>query len=186
MAVHTGSIEFSTPLMFTDGTELFKKFTDEYITHKSGFFIMAPSGSGKTYFIDRQKEKHWVDGDVLWETAKAHPKGEWWTWELPLIDIIDARSDIITQQAKMLGLWVIGASNSWLKPDAIVLPHWSTHKKYILSREKNNYDGGATSDRLPGVLGHRRWIKKWAKKGVPEFKSVQEAAEYLEAKYKNS
>jgi len=51
--------------MFVDGPAFYKKFAQEFITHKKGFFIMAPSGAGKTYFIDRQKEKHWMDGDTL-------------------------------------------------------------------------------------------------------------------------
>lgn len=168
--------------MFTDGSATFKKFTDKYITHKKGFFIIAPSGSGKTYFIERQKENHWMDGDTLWEDTNAHPKGYWWLESGKVLDEIDQRSDFITVEAKKLGLWIIGASNNWLKPDAIVLPHWSTHKKYIKDRERlDNYDGGATSNRLSQVLGHRRWIRKWAKQGVPVFKSVQEAAEYLAA-----
>lgn len=179
MTVHFGTIDPKTPLIFSDGTEVYKKFAKEHITHKKGFFIMAPSGSGKTYFIERQKEKHWLDGDSLWEITNAHPKGEWWLWEGEAIDEIDQRSDVITVQAKKLGFWIIGASNFWLKPDAIVLPHWSTHKKYIMDREKNNYDGGAKSDRLGQVLGHRKWIRQWAKKGVPVFNSVAEATNYL-------
>lgn len=181
--VHSGSLDFSTPLVFADGSNVFERFTEEHVSHKKGYFIMAPSGAGKTYFLNHQKEKHWMDGDTLWEVAGACPKGAWWTWDVSLIEIIDARSDIITQQAKMLGLWVMGASNNWLKPDAIVLPHWSTHKKYIRERELDHYDGGAKSDRLPQVLGHRKWIAQWKKKGVPCFKSVQEATDYLEADY---
>lgn len=181
MAIHFGNLDPKTPLIFADGTEIYKKLAKEYVTHKKGFFILAPSGSGKTYFIDRQKEKNWLDGDSLWEATNAHPKGEWWL-DVDSIDEIDQRSDIITQQAKNQGFWIIGASNNWLKPDAIVLPNWNTHKKYILSREKNNYDGGAKSDRLWQVLGHRRWIRKWVKKGVPVFKSVSEAAIFLAAR----
>lgn len=185
MAVHFGKLDFKTPLMFADGSALYKKFAQESTPHKKGFFIMAPSGAGKTYFIERQKEKHWIDGDSLWEATNAHPKGEWWLWG-ELIDEIDSRSDFITREAKKLGFWIIGASNNWLKPDAIVLPHWSTHKKYIITREKNNYDGGATSDRLSQVLGHRKWIRKWAKKGVPVFKSVREAADFIANSYSAS
>lgn len=184
MAVHFGTLDFKIPLMFADGSEIYKKFAKEHVVHKIGFFIMAPSGAGKTYFMDHQKEKHWIDGDTLWEATNAHPKGEWWTWGLDVITEIDQRSDIITAQAKKLGFWVIGASNNWLKPDAIVLPHWSTHKRYIGAREKGNYDGGATSDRLGQVLGHRKWIKLWVKQGVPEFGSVAEAANHLKSIYK--
>lgn len=182
--VHSGSLPPDTPLMFADGSDVYESFAKQFITHKQGFFIMAPSGSGKTYFINNQKEKHWMDGDALWETANAHPTGPWWL-EPEKIDEIDQRSDIITTQAKRLGFWIIGASNNFLKPDAIVLPHWSTHKRYISKREKENYDGGATSDRLAQVLSHRRWIRRWVKQGVPSFKSVKEAADFLAKSYAN-
>ncbi len=181
--VHSGSLDIKVPLMFTDGSAVYKKFSKGYLTHKKGFFIMAPSGAGKTYYIKNQKEKHWLDGDKLWEAAKAHPKGPWWLESPETIDEIDQKSDIITAEAKKLGFWIMGASNNWLKPDAIVLPDWNTHKKYIRFRELNNYDGGAKSDRLPQVLNHRKWIRHWAKEGVPEFKSVQEAADHLLSVY---
>jgi len=183
MSVHFGNLESNIPLAFTDGSEIYKNLASACILHKTGYFILAPSGAGKTYFIDHQKEKHWVDGDSLWESTNAHPKGEWWL-DVGSIDEIDQRSDVITVQAKKLGFWIIGASNNWMEPDAIVIPPWKIHKQYILSREKDNYDGGATSDRLWQVQGHIKWIKHWAAKGVPEFKSVEEAAEYLLDKYK--
>lgn len=169
--------------MFTDGTSVYGEFAKEYITHKQGFFILAPSGSGKTYFINHQKEKHWIDGDILWEKANAHPTEEWWLESREVNDEVDQKSDIITMQAKKLGFWILGASNFWLPPDAIVLPHWSTHKKYIKARETNNYDGGATSDRFGQVLHHRQRIRKWKRSGVPEFKSIAEATECLTKRY---
>ena len=177
--VHSGSLDPKTPLMFADGSMIYEKFTQEYITHKRGFFIMAPSGAGKTHFIKNQNEKHWIDGDAFWEATNAHPKGTWWLEPLETIDEIDQKSDIITVQAKKLGFWIMGASNNWLKPDAIVLPDWRTHKKYIKTREITAYDGGATSNKLTQVLGHRKWIRQWVKKGVPVFKSVKEAADHL-------
>ncbi|MBI4276500.1 hypothetical protein HY629_01530, partial [Candidatus Uhrbacteria bacterium] len=128
--VHFGTIPFKTPLMFADGSAVYKRCAKEYIAHTRGFFIIAPSGAGKTYFLERQKEKHWLDGDTLWEATNAHPRGLWWLESLEVIDAIDQRSDIITAQAKRLGFWIIGASNNWLKPDAVVLPPWPTHARY--------------------------------------------------------
>lgn len=178
--IHSGIFDLKTPLVFADGTAVYEKFAKKYITHRVGYFIMAPSGSGKTYFINNQKEKHWIDGDTLWEATGAAPKGEWWLESIEKINEIDQRSDVITMQAKKLGFWIIGASNYWLIPDASVLPPWETHKKYIASRENKNYEGGAKSDRLDQVQKHRKWIEEWAKQNkVPIFDSVAEAAKFL-------
>lgn len=175
-------LEPDVPLAYTDGTEVYKKLAETYKTHDKGYYILAPSGSGKTHFIDSQTEKDWIDGDVLWMSAKAHPEGEWWLQELKEIIEIERRSDVVTVQAKKLGFWIIGSDNYDLVPDAIVIPDWQTHKKYIRMRERGNYDGGATTSQLEGVLNSRRWIARHARKGVPKFKSVAEAATYLAAK----
>jgi len=170
--------------MYADGSKIFKQLGKEYVQHKVGFFILAPSGSGKTHFCKRQKSKHWMDGDELWEATKAAPTGKWWLEGEPAIFEIDQRCDVITAKAKKLGFWVMGASNYWLPPDAIVLPHWSTHKRYIKNRETYNYDGGATSDALKIVLRHRRWIRKRIKQGVPTFGSVDAAVQFLTRRHK--
>jgi hypothetical protein len=174
------NLDFDTPLIFADGTSYWSKVAQEHVVHKKGFFILGPSGAGKTHFVKNQTEPHWLDGDTIWSGANASPSGEWWLRSGEDIGIIDSRSDVMTVQAKQLGLWVVGASNYWLKPDAIVIPHWSTHQKYIRHREQNNYDGGAKSDAFEQVLWHRKWIMRYLKQGVPQFKSVQEAATYLE------
>lgn len=140
-------IPSKTPLMFSDGSAVYDKFKKEYKTHKKGFFVLAPSGAGKTHFVKNQKAKHWIDGDILWAETNAHPKEEWWLDEESIPEV-DQKSDIVTVQAKKMGFWIMGASNYWLKPDAVVIPNWSKHKKYIKIREENNYDGGAKSDRL--------------------------------------
>lgn len=178
------TLPFKTPLVFADGTTFWKNIQKNYVQHKRGFFILGPSGSGKTHFVKSQNDPHWIDGDKLWESSKAHPTGEWWLESNEVITMIDQRSDLMTAQAMHLGYWVIGASNNWLKPDAIIIPHWSTHKKYIRHREANNYDGGAKSDAFDQVLWHREYIMQWMKKGVPKFKSAFEAEEYLLKKYK--
>lgn len=140
---------------------------------------MAPSGAGKTYFVKNQSGNDWIDGDELWMATNAHPEGEWWLEPVETINEIDARCDVITQEAKKLGFWIVGASNNWLQPDAIVLPDWETHKQWIRAREEGDYDGGAKSDALEQVLTHRKWIETWEEKGTPKFKTVQEAAAFL-------
>ncbi|KKU28378.1 MAG: hypothetical protein UX42_C0017G0003 [Microgenomates group bacterium GW2011_GWC1_46_20] len=173
------------PTVFSEDNSVFRKFMDEFIVHCSGYFILAPSGTGKTYFVKHQKEKHWIDGDILWEAAGAHPRRAWWTEGVEIIQEVDQRSDVITHQAKKLGLWILGASNFWLRPDAIVLPDLKIQKEFILKREITNYDGGAKSKDFQQVINHRAWIKnKWLKKEkVPQFKTIKEAVLFLEKNY---
>jgi hypothetical protein len=175
-------LDDTTPVVFTDGTKVYEDLAKTYKTHKVGYFILAPSGAGKTHFVNAQKQSDWIDGDVLWMTAKAHPEGEWWLKPLDEIMEIERRSDIITTQAKKLGFWIIGTDCYSIVPDAIVIPHWSTHKKYIRMRESGDYDGGATSAQFEGLLRARKWMAGFARKGVPKFNSVSEAASYLAKK----
>ena len=146
-------------------------------------FILAPSGVGKTYYNENQKEKHWLDGDELWEGANAHPRGPWWLSPVDVLIEIENKSDTITVQAKKIGFWILGSMNDWLRPDAIVIPDLNVHKKYIITREKDSYDGGITSDRFDHMLHERKMARRWVKKGVPLFKSVEEAADYLAKLY---
>lgn len=176
-------LPIGTPLVFADGTKFYNDLKEKCVQHEKGLYIWAPSGAGKTHFTNNQTEKHWIDGDVLWESSNAHPKGEWWKEPLKYCDEVDAQSDIITMHAKKLGFWIVGASCFWLPPDALVVPDWDTHVSWIKKREEGDYDGGAKSDdkALKQVQNHIAWIiKKFPE--VPKFKSMQEATEYLEAK----
>ncbi|HEU5005081.1 MAG TPA: hypothetical protein VFT49_03280 [Candidatus Saccharimonadales bacterium] len=170
------------PLILRDGSNFYQQLALKYKTHQKGLFILAPSGAGKTHFCKNQAEPHWIDGDDLWIGAGAHPDGAWWEEPLDVINRVDQRSDLITMEAKTKGFWVMGASNYWLKPDAVVVPDWETHKSYIAYREHNNYDGGAKSDALDQVQSHITVIKKWhTDHGVPLFKTIQAAVDALTA-----
>lgn len=173
------------PKIFSDGTKLFNYFKKKSIKHSVGYFILAPSGAGKTHFIKQQKKPHWIDGDALWMAANAHPDRAWWLEGEESINEIDQMSDIITMQAKKMGIWIAGASNNWLPPDAVVLPDWTSHKLFIVTRERENYDGGATSSNFKQVLKHRSQIRNIARKHkVPIFQSMERATKYLETKYR--
>lgn len=173
------------PKAFCDGRLVFSSFKKKTIAHSVGYFILAPSGAGKTYFVKNQKKKNWIDGDELWMATNAHPNRAWWLESIASMDEVDQMSDIITMQAKKMGLWIMGASNNWLAPDAVVLPNWKTHKKYIIKRETENYDGGAKSSDFKQVLGSRAYFKKIAHKHkAPIFTSIEAAVSYLENKYK--
>lgn len=166
--------------VFCDGEDILKKIKSEYITHSKGFFILAPSGSGKTHFVKSQTTKDWIDGDDLWMATGAQPKTEWWAQGLEVINEVEQKCDVITKEAKENGLWIIGASNFWLMPDAIVLPNLKTNKKFIIKRENTNYDGGAKSDAFDQLISHRSYMKKLARKNkIPIFKTIEEADLYL-------
>ena len=168
------------PVTFNEDAKFYNQLGEKYLKHDFGLFILAPSGAGKSHFCRGQKEKHWIDGDDLWMGSHAHPEGPWWLEPIDTMNRIDKRSDIVTMEAMYEGFWVMGASNFWLKPSAIVLPDWEQHVAYIKFREENNYDGGAKSDRLKQVEEHRAAIEKWhTDHGVPLFKSVDEAVKSL-------
>ena len=168
------------PLVFTDGTNVYNDLKKEYVTHDKGYFIYGPSGVGKTYFINNQKVKNWIDGDILWSKAHAFPDGDWWNLSGEEIDMIERRADVITEQAKNLGFWIIGASSVNVVPDAIVIPDFDTHLRYIRNRENNNYDGGIKSDDLDRIKNTREYYSRFSRDGVPIFESVDEAVYYIE------
>lgn len=168
-----------TPIVFADGTKFFQELGKKYVQHAKGLFILAPSASGKTYFVNRQKRADWVDGDYLWVASNADLSGDEWDTDFELVQEINNRSDVITLQAKKLGFWIIGSSNNSLKPDAIVLLPWRKQVAYVKKRQQNNYDGGATLEDLQGLVEHRRWIRKWKRQGVPCFSSIDEAVAFL-------
>jgi hypothetical protein len=172
-------MDVNTPLIFTNGTDFYNNLSKNSIRHKKGLFILAPSGSGKTFYITRQKVNDWIDGDTLWSTANADLTNDEWENDMNIVMETNNRCDIITEQAKKQGFWVMGSSNNWLRPDAIVLPPWNIHKKYVTNRESNDYDGGAKNENLSELKAHRKIIKQWMKVGVPCFMSIAEAAHYL-------
>lgn len=172
-------MDTSMPVIFQDGSMVFNDFIHKgYHTHHTGLFILAPSGTGKTYFVRSQNAKEWIDGDELWPLCGADPTDETWNGDMEEVMEINARCDVITLQAKKAGLWVVGSSSLFLQPDAIVLPDWDTHKRYITTRESLRYGDGATMADLDGVKRHRQWIRRWKKHGVPCFKSITEATVY--------
>lgn len=170
-----------TPVVFCDGSLVFNDLKNEdYIAHQTGLFILAPSGTGKTYFVNGQFVNNWIDGDYLWSICGADYTDETWNGNMEEVMEINARCDTITLQAKKAGLWVVGSSNLFLQPDAIVLPNWRTHQRYITARENIRYGDGATTVDLEAVKQHRSWIRRWRKYGVPCFESITEATKYCE------
>lgn len=173
-------LEQNTPVVFADGSTVYDELKRKYKTHERGYFIYGPSGVGKTYYIKHQKENNWIDGDVLWEACNAFPKGDWWNLSGEEIDTIERRADVITEQAKKLGFWIIGASSVNMIPDAVVIPDFETHFKYIKYREEHNYDGGIKSNDIEKIKRNREYFSRFKESGVPIFTSVDDAVLYLQ------
>ncbi|MGB4768679.1 MAG: hypothetical protein WBP22_05490 [Candidatus Saccharimonas sp.] len=172
-------MDFS-PVTFLENQPFYDELSKQYIQHDRGLFILAPSGAGKSYYCKNQSSQHWIDGDILWNTSGAHPDTQWWLGGEEVIHRVDQRSDVVTMEAKRQGFWIMGASNYWLKPDAIVIPEWDIHVAYIKEREENHYDGGAKSDALEQVKSHIEFIKKWhTDYDVPFFTSIEAAVSAL-------
>lgn len=172
-------MDINTPIIFGDGTDIFDNLKKEYISHKKGRFILAASGTGKSYYVANQKEKHWIDGDYFWKITNADLTPEVWVHDMEVVMEVNNRSDVMTQQAIKQGLWIVGSSNNWLKPDAIVILDEETHRSYINKRENMGYDGGAKDEDFEGVKRHNEIIKRWSDKGVPIFDSVEAAATHF-------
>lgn len=167
-------------VIYADGDAFFGELGKRYIQHPKGLFIMTPSGAGKTYFCTRQREPHWIDGDIVLTDAGAQPKTDWWNHGVPVIERVEQRCDVITQQCVDKGFWIMASINSWLKPDAIVIPDWEVLTARIANRQQNNYDGGLTSDQHEQLKKGIEIIKKWnTEHGVPLYGSIDEATTAL-------
>jgi hypothetical protein len=120
----------------------------------------APSGSGKTHFVQDQAGKTWVDGDDLWLLTAALPGGSWWLEPLDRRVELEARADIVTQEARRFDFWIVGVSNTWLRPDAVVIPKLRTQLSYLSHRDKQAYDGGFAGDQKEQILAQRKWFAR--------------------------
>ncbi len=170
------------PVIYTSGNDFFDDLKVRFKTHKKGLFILAPSGAGKTYFCDNQKEPHWIDGDQLYFETNAQPpiEYEWWNKGPHIINRVEQRCDVITAESVDRGFWILGSINYWFKPDAIVIPSIDVLMKQIKNREQANYDGGLKEEHFEQLVVHIGIIRDWyIKYGVPEFKSIQEAVDSL-------
>lgn len=167
-------------VIFADGKDYFASIESRYKRHEKGLFIMTPSGAGKTYYTSRQAEPDWIDGDTVLIESGAQPDMDWWNQGVPVIERVEQRCDIITQQFRDKGYWIMTSINFWLEPDAIVIPDWETLTQRIATRQQNNYDGGMTSEHHEQLKKGIEIIERWhTEKGVPKFESIEEAVRTL-------
>ena len=169
-------------ITYTDGENIYNEIKKEYNTFKKGYFIYGPSGVGKSYYINNQKENNWIDQDYLCTKNNCFPSGAWWEGDDDTLDMIEKRMDIITDEYKRLGFRIIGASSYDLVPDAIVIPPLDTHLEYIKLREENNYDTGLKLKDMDKIKETRKYFTRYNKEdGIPIFESVDDAVSYLES-----
>ena len=167
--------DIKSKFMFTSGKRKYNSIDKKYKCHKKGYYILAPPGSGKSYYIrhlDGEK-KDWLDADILcnacntcWHLNKKNPV------ELRLNYL---RNEYIIEQSRALGYRILG-SLFWedIKPDAIVMPDYKDHKKLFQKRNDIN---------LTFIKKIRSLILKLAKKKkVKVFKTIPEAIKYCERK----
>lgn len=170
------------PVIYEDGSNFFKELEKKFKRHEKGFFILTPSGAGKTYYCKRQNEQNWIDGDDLYFDTGAQPpvEYEWWNMGPHIINRVEQRCDVITAEAVDRGFWVMGSINYWLKPDAIVIPSVDTLMKQIKQRQNEGYDGGLKDEHFEQLIVHIGIIRDWyIKYDVPQYKSIDEAVNSL-------
>ena len=158
--------------MFTNGKKVYDDYINKYKykKHKKGYVILGPPGIGKTFYVENQKTKNWIDQDDLFNDLGVqwhHNKKNENDFKLNYL-----RCDYMNEQTKLLGFRIIGALFWDYLPDAIVIPDLKTHKKYLLKRKDLDYDT---------VINIRKELfKKARKNNIPLFKNIINATDYLE------
>jgi len=123
--------------------------------HTQGKFVVAPNGAGKSYYIEHDVGKNWVDQDPFLEAIGIHTRGS-----DGLSEHIMKAADNATATLKQQGVWVMGAT--WWKPgnvDCFVVPSDAVIKERLSKK----------SDKFPS---------DWFDKNVaPHIKIIKEVAE---------
>ena len=140
--------------------------------------MLAPPGSGKTYFVDNQPEhaRHWIDQDDLfsalgfvWSDAETDPQAFQAQYE---------RADTLSSNVKAHGFRILG-SLFWDFPgtDAIVLIPEQQHRAYVASRTDLSWD---RVEKIRSVLREQA-----ARNGISIFDSLEEAIAFIECNDKS-
>jgi hypothetical protein len=162
--------------MFANGNKIYKKFDKDYVKHKKGYVIIAPPGSGKSYFIRNQrkdKKKDFIDGDILLSQLGVN----WKISKFPDPDFVLSykRADLMLEQSRQYGYRILTSTFFEFNGDALVLPKIKDHKKLVEKRKDLSWKY---------VLQMRKRFEWFAKKyyKTPIFETFDEAIEYLNKK----
>lgn len=162
--------------MFSNGNKIYKKFDKDYTKHKRGYVIIAPPGSGKSYFVRNQskdRKKDFIDGDILLSQLGVN----WKLGKFPDPDFILSykRADLMLEQSRQYGYRILTSTFFEFNGDALVLPKIKDHKKLVEKRKDLSWKF---------VLQMRKRFEWFAKKyyKTPIFETFNEAIEYLNKK----
>ena len=162
--------------MFSNGNKIYKKFDKDYTKHKKGYVIIAPPGSGKSYFVRNQskdKKKDFIDGDILLSQLGVN----WKIAKFPDPDFVLSykRADLMLEQSRQYGYKILTSTFFEFNGDALVLPKIKDHKKLVEKRKDLTWKF---------VLQMRKRFEWFAKNyyKTPVFETFDEAIEYLNKK----
>lgn len=149
-----------------------------------GASIIMPSGSGKSYYIDKQnkngKKDEFIDCDPLTWFANAQPHTSNqcpWNWDDHL-KLICLQVDMVVAFAKEKRFWVMGAS--WWNGDqvnAIVILDETIHRDRLSKKtdpfEDNFYDVTVKANIIPQLK------KDSEDYDIPVFPTILECVEFI-------
>jgi len=149
---------------------------------QTGASIIMPSGTGKSYYIDRQNQNEsikdeFIDCDPLtWETnAQPHYVDDKvvnncpWNWKDHL-KLICLQVDQVVKIAKRRGFWIMGAT--WWdasQVNAIVLLPEAVHR-YRLKNKSDPFPDTYYDDTIKGLIKQLEYDSK--QQSIPIFRSL--------------
>ncbi len=152
--------------------------------HWHGRSIIMPSGSGKSYFVEKQSKMEFLDADpILWAVGAMPPptgKGKnlsGLSWDKDGDEIMK-RCDKVTRLLKQKNLWIMGATWWNIKlVDAVVILPKELNKKYLDAKDDAFDDDYYEKELAPYIKNILRPEAK--KNNVPIFKSIGKVVDHI-------
>ena len=130
-----------------------------------GKVILAPSGTGKSTWIENHPGSGWEDADILFDQSTHFEEEATYEQRKRHYMEIDKKLEQARQEGKkvMSGLF-------WnFVPDAIVIPDETLHRQYVAKRKDLPWKRAKQT---------RKYLQRI---NAPKFKTIDEAVDFLEA-----